>query len=131
MGCPPIMNLDQSTRQLDEIVKGPVLEQSHSDMNYQEPDEREEGATEHEQRAPPNVEPRKRIKWLKKNETSKWTDFERDVDATLELVLICGVDRKINAMATLIYKIRRERFGQIGRRDRKGGNHASLKHDIW
>ena len=116
MGCPPIMNLVQRTRQLGEKEDGPVLEQPHSDRNFQEPDEREEGASENEQRAAPNVEQRERIKWPKSNETSKWADFESDVDATLELVLIGGVDRKINAMATLIYKIGRERFGETGRR---------------
>ena len=31
-------------------------------------------------------------------------------------MLIGGVDRKINAMATIIYKIGRERFGETGRR---------------
>ena len=116
MGCPPIMNLVQRARQLGETEEGPVQEQPHGDRNFQEPEEREEGVRENEQRAAPNVEQRERIKWPKSNETSKWADFESDVDATLELVLIGGVDRKINAMATSIYKIGRERFGETGRR---------------
>ena len=58
------MNLVQRTRQLGETEE-PVLEQPHSDRNFQEPDEREEGARENEQRAAPNVERRERIKWPK------------------------------------------------------------------
>ena len=116
MGCPPIMNLVQRTRLIGETEEGPVLEQPHSDRTFQEPDEREEGARENEQRAAPNVEQRERIKWPKSKETSKWKDFESDEVATLELILIGDVDRQINAMAALIYKSGKERFGETGRR---------------
>ena len=58
MGCPPIMNLVQRTRQLDESEEGPVQEQPHSDRNLQEPDEREEGANDTANREAPDIEKR-------------------------------------------------------------------------
>ena len=73
---------------------------------------------------------RERIKWPKGNDTSKWADFESDVNATLELVLIGGVDRKVNAMATLIYKIGLEKFGETGCRDRNCGKNTDQKLTI-
>ena len=118
MGCPPIMNLVQRTRQLDESEEGPVQEQPHSDRNLQEPDEREEGANDTANREAPDIEKRKRIKWPKSSETTKWAHFESDVDATLDIVLTGSVDRKLNTMATLIYRIGSERFSETGHRGR-------------
>ena len=59
------------------------------------------------------------MEWPKTGDKKAWQAFEEDVDSTLEAALGGGVDRKIEAMTSIIYSMGRERFGVVEQRARR------------
>lgn len=65
------------------------------------------------------IERKGRIKWPTSAQRSEWKSFVEDVDATLNELLVGGVDRKVEVMAKTIFNIGCVRFGLIERGEDK------------
>lgn len=118
MGCPPILNIVHRTETSGETEEEPGPETPHSAQSLHV--STEGGGSDSETASTPEEAPattgeaanrRERVEWPKASEKKAWQAFDDDVNSTLESVLAGGVDRKVEAMTTIIYSMGHERFG--------------------
>ena len=116
------MKIVQRTRQLDETEEElgqdanhsaqsfqvlELLEGDNSNEDQQERDDKQEEP--HEQQEPRTV----RLKWPKATAYREWQKFDEVLDKLLETTLAGNVDKKTRVMATLIYNVWKDRFGEV------------------
>ncbi len=72
---------------------------------------------------------RRRIKWPAANMTSLWNQFDIDVDQILEATMRGDVDRKMQAMTTILVSIAAERFGEEVKEGGSKGSHLKNQRE--
>ena len=147
MGCSPIQSLIRRTGQPGETEEGAVQEENHSDHNLhvlgneedttEEVPNTENEAEQERQQNTKNTQNtdtesrRKKIKWPNSNAKSEWEQFDIDADAVLNTTLAGSVDRKIEAMTTIIYNMGMDRFGvEEGKKPRIDGKKNRREREI-
>ena len=117
------LRLVQRTGSPHQTAEEQNLDAHHRVQHLQEPDSGEvenEGAgnisevevRRHVESEEENsTESRERVKWPGSRDITTWRKFEDDVEAVLESILAGPIDRKIEAMTTIIYAMGRDRFG--------------------
>jgi len=120
MGCPPVLNLEQRTRQLGETEEELDQDSHHSVQSLHAQGEAEVDSGQQDQASGGS---RQRVKWPASNKAA-WGQFEEDVEGVLEATLAGSVDQKIRSMTTLIYTMGADWFGC----EEKGGNGKVRPH---
>nr|XP_034324819.1 uncharacterized protein LOC117689102 [Crassostrea gigas] len=85
-------------------------------------------------------ERKQKIRWPPNNNKADWEQFNFDLDSILNTSLAGGIDRKVEAMATIMYNVGKERFGleqvrqkqqqSTGHRNRRQQERASIRRDL-
>lgn len=149
MGCRPNQRLAQRTGQPDETEEEVVQDSDQSDHSVQVPDSEEvdqQVPEDHSQAMPePSIdtksgERKQKIRWPPNNNKADWDQFDFDVDSILNTSLAGGIDKKVEAMATIMYNVGKERFGleevrqkqqkSTGHRNRRQQERASIRRDL-
>jgi len=139
MGCLKTQSLEQRTRTFDlgETAEVPRQDDNHSPRDHQArdreqpdtqgiepvPEERERMEEPSQESGGPErpvetervgrQEPRKsQIKWPPSNADKAWEQLDEDLEGILESVLAGSAERKIEAMAEMVYSVGLERFGE-------------------
>jgi len=104
MGCAPILNLIQHAGQpCDHSLHAPDEDEvSSRDDALQQEDGTRRGDSETRLR---------KIKWPTRTNKTAWGQFDDDVDVILNTTLAGGMDRKMDAMTTIMYIVGMDRFG--------------------
>ncbi|XP_062568263.1 uncharacterized protein LOC134230448 [Saccostrea cucullata] len=157
MGCKPDQQLTQRTGQPGETEEEVVQDENHSDRSlhvlgndeasYSESHDSEDNnqsqSINQQQEmgdnrgADSNIR-KKKVKWPNSNNKSDWEQFDKDVDAILNTTLAGSIDRKIEAMTSIIYSVGLDRFGaeqrkksqKEGRKNRREREIAKMRKDL-
>ena len=129
MGCPPILRLTQRTGELGETEEEMNRETHHRVQHLHVSEEgasdsassesiledslmdlgqRQEPAAERQESSDSVCRPR--VKWPC-SKSKEWSKLDDDLDNVLEVVLAGNVDKKIEAMTEVVYRMGLDRFG--------------------
>ena len=131
MGCAPILRLTQRTGQPEE--EEVVQDSNLSDYSVQVSDNeegsqndmetaQEEGSQHREARVQQadGTQCKPKIKWPPSSNKAEWERFDHDVDNILNTSSAGGVYKKIEGMATIMYNVGLDRYGEEERRQPGG-----------
>ena len=151
MGCAPILRLTQRTGQPGETEEDEVQDSNHSDHSVQVSDNeegsqndvetaQEEGSQQREVRVQQTdgTQRKPKIKWPPSSNKAEWERFDHDVDNILNTSSAGGVDKKIEGMATIMYNVGLDRYGEEERgqpggtviKNRRQREIAGLRRDL-
>ncbi|XP_062585204.1 uncharacterized protein LOC134246875 [Saccostrea cucullata] len=158
MGCKPDQQRTQCTGQPGETEEEMVQDENHSDRslhvlgNYEtsyseshDSEDNNQSQSSNQQQeemgdnrgTDSNIRKRK-VKWPNSNNKSDWEQFDQDVDAILNTTLAGSIDRKIEAMTSIIYSVGLDRFvaeqrkksQKEGRKNRREREIAKMRKDL-
>ena len=111
MGCPPVVNLVQRTRELDETSEGPNPDEHHSVRNLHAPGNQETSSTQRVNPSQSSENTKCKIKWPNRNETEKWRSLDDQLANILDVTMKGDIDTKLRTMTTVIYNLSKDQFG--------------------
>ena len=120
MGCPPIVNLVQRTRELGETSEEPHREEHHSVRSLPASREQEMGSQREVNvrtrdreitRLNRAVDRKERIQCEIQSEKMKWSKLDDQLERALEATLKGDVDRKMETMTAVVYSACKDSFG--------------------